>query len=85
MHNIQIMTEEISLPVRKLSKNTFYLILGHTKTKASYTFLMASCKSWISPANKKKVQQMTRMNWIRLYITQDLYYVIPLKNKDAPY
>jgi hypothetical protein len=66
MHNIQIMTEEISLPIRKLPKNSSYLILGHTKTKASYILLMASCKSWISLANKNKVQQMTRINWIRL-------------------
>jgi len=34
MHDIKIMAEEISLLIRKLSKNTlFYQIMGHTKTR----------------------------------------------------
>jgi len=34
MHDIIIMTEEISLPIRKLLKNTLlYPIVGHTKTR----------------------------------------------------
>jgi len=34
MHDIQIMMEDISFPIRKLPKNSsFYLIVGHIKTR----------------------------------------------------
>jgi hypothetical protein len=46
---------------------------------------MASYKPWVSPTNKNMVQQMTQMDWIYLYITQDVCYVVSLKIKHAPY
>jgi len=40
MHDIQIITDEISLPIRKLLKNTlFYPIIVHTKTRKVLTRL----------------------------------------------
>jgi hypothetical protein len=61
------------------------MIIEKTWTLDSYIFLMASCKLWVSLANKNKEQQMTRMDGICLYITQNVCSLIPLKTKDAPY
>jgi hypothetical protein len=44
---------------------------------------MTSCKLWVSPVNKNKVQQITQMDWIYLYITQEARSLIPLKTNDA--
>ena len=34
VHDIEVMAEDICLPIRKLPKNTlFYLIMGHSKTR----------------------------------------------------
>jgi hypothetical protein len=34
VHDIEVMVEQIDLPIRKLPKNTlFYLIVGQTKTR----------------------------------------------------
>jgi hypothetical protein len=40
---------------------------------------------WVLLANKSKEQQITWMDWIRFYITQDAHSLIPLKTKDAHY